>query len=152
MLSEIRKNRYVVMSKIIFLLGLFLSLSVVAFDDATYANALQQTQNLLRNSETRKAAINTEPAKAADKTAEITALGDPAAKSEVYNIAADLMPWLLEQSQGDPLKMMQLIQEAQKNPQAFLQKMPVAERQKIKKLSGFIEQKKNARQPASASP
>lgn len=140
------------MKKIIYLSVLFLAFNVFAFEDEVYTNALQQTQNLLRNSETRKGAINNEPAKSADKAAEITALGDPAAKSEVYNIAADLMPWLVEQSQGDPAKMLQLIQEAQKNPQAFLQKMPSAERQKIKNLSGFIERKKENRQPANVSP
>ena len=139
------------MRKMIFLSVLFLAFNVFAFEDQVYTNALQQTQNLLKNSEVRKGALNTEPATAADKAAEITALGDPAAKSEVYNIAADLMPWLLEQSQGDISKMMQLIQEAQKNPQAFLQKMPAAEREKIKNLSGFIEKKK-ARQPSSVSP
>lgn len=140
------------MKKMIFLSVLFFGTNVFSLEDELYNNALQQTQNLLKNSEARKGAINTEPAKAADKTAEITALGDPAAKNEVYNIAADLMPWLVEQSQGDPLKMMQLIQEAQKNPQAFLQRMPASERQKIKNLSGFIEQKKNSRQPANISP
>lgn len=141
------------MMKVIFFVSFSIYSSLAStFDDKTYESALQQTQNLLRTPDARKGAIDTEPAKAADKAVEITALGDPAAKSEVYNIAADLMPWLLEQSQGDPLKMMQLIQEAQKNPQAFLQKMPAAERQKIKNLSGFIDQKKNARQPASVSP
>lgn len=140
------------MNKMLLLSALFLSVSAFSFEDEVYTNALQQTQNLLKNSEARKGALNTAPAKAADKTAEITALGDPAAKSEVYNIAADLMPWLVEQSQGDVTKMMQLIQEAQKNPQAFLQRMPAAERQKIKNLSGFIERKKDSRQPASVSP
>lgn len=140
------------MKKVISLSVFFLAFNVFAFEDEVYTSALQQTQNLLKNSEARKGALNTEPAKAADKAAEITALNDPAAKSEVYNIAADLMPWLVEQSQGDVSKMMQLIQEAQKNPQAFLQRMPEAERKKIKNLSGFIERKKETRQPASVSP
>ena len=140
------------MKKMMCLSVLFLAFNVCAFEDEANTEALQQTQNLLRNSEARKSAISTDSAKAADKNAEITALGDPAAKSEVYNIAADLMPWLVEQSQGDVSKMMQLIQEAQKNPKAFLQRMPVSERQKIKNLSGFIERKKESRQPSSVSP
>lgn len=140
------------MKKMTLLSVLFFAVNVFASEDQVYSQALKQTQDLMRSSEARKGAITTDSAIAADKAAEITALGDPAAKSEVYNIAADLMPWLVEQSQGDITKMMQLIQEAQKNPQAFLQRMPSAERQKIKNLSGFIERKKDSRQPASVSP
>ncbi len=135
-----------------FLTVLLLSNVSFGFDDQAYQEALSKTQNLLRNSKERQGALDTKEAKSADNVAEITALGDPAAKDQVYNIAADLMPWLVAQTEGDPKKMMEIIAEAQKNPQAFLQKLPEAERKKIGNLTRHIEAKKQLRSPASATP
>ncbi len=130
----------------------FISTICSAFDEQSYQEALSKTQNLLRDSNARQGALDTKEAHEADKLAETTALGDPSAKNQVYNIAADLMPWLVAQTSGDPAKMMQLIMEAQKNPQAFLEKLPESERKKISNLSRFIENKKETRLPANATP
>ena len=104
------------------------------------ADPLIETQKILRDSErVQQEALVTPAAKIADKNASITGLGKPENKQEIYNIAADLMPMLVEMSSGDPAKMQELIAEAYKNPKAFYDKMPITQRDKIKLLSETID-------------
>ena len=109
-----------------------------------YANenesALIETQNFLRNSEQVKNETLKNPnAKKADQIAEITSLGKKEFKQDIYNISADLLPWLVEQTNGDPDKMNALIMEAQKNPEAFYARIPASQKAQIKSLSEAIE-------------
>lgn len=105
---------------------------------------LQQTRNLLTDPKQREQALDTPAAKEADRNAEVTALGKSEYKQEMYGISSDLMPWLVEMSKGDASKMSELIQEAQKNPQAFYERMPPEVRAKIKSLSQSIDSSKKA--------
>jgi hypothetical protein len=106
--------------------------------------ALIKTQSLLKNASERSVEIIKSPdAVNADRNAEVTALGNPAFKQEMYNISSDLLPWLVGLTQGDVSKMSDLLLEAQKNPQAFYERFPAAEKEKIKALSEAIESNRN---------
>lgn len=124
------------------LIGFFYAAPTWAQD--VNADSLMQTQNLLRSSTERQKALTTEEARAADRNAGITALGNGANKDEIYSIAADLMPWLLEQSQGDPAKMSQLMQQFQQNPRAFFDRVPASQRARISALADRIERERAA--------
>lgn len=125
------------MNKIILILSLFAFLDLYADDQKS---PLIETQNFLKDPEQVKQETQTNnKARAADKVAEITALGQKEHKQEIYNISADLMPWLEEQTKGDVTKMQALILEAQKNPEAFYSRLPASEKAKIKALSEAID-------------
>ncbi|MEK6626983.1 MAG: hypothetical protein AABY53_00015 [Bdellovibrionota bacterium] len=131
------------MIKLILVLTFFSCYSLYANDDIN-SKALAETQKLLKNpARVQKEALDTPEAKAVDKNASITARGNPQYKQEMYNISADLMPWLVEISKGDPAKMAEIMAEAQSNPAAFYQRMPAAMRAKIKSLSGAIDSDRN---------
>ena len=72
-------------------------------------------------------------AKAMDKAAR-QVVGDENA-ADVYELASDLMATLSEESGGDPVKMMELLQQAQKNPQSLEGKFTPEQRAKIKAIS-----------------
>lgn len=119
--------------------GLFASEVLMA-----QTTALEQTQNLLRDTnQVQKEALDTPAAKEADRNASITTLGDPELKQGLYDISADLLPWLTEAAAGDSEKMSELLAEASKNPAAFYDKIPSAQRAKIKALSETIDSRRN---------
>jgi hypothetical protein len=121
--------------KKIFYLFLFLSTQTFAdeFDD------LLKTQQVLRDPSKRAAALQSDEAKKADQTAGIVSLGRSENKEALYGIAADIMPWLLQVTNSDPNKMMELLELAKSNPSAFYERLPAAEKSKIKNLANTIE-------------
>lgn len=62
-------------------------------------------------------------------------MGNEKNKDELYEISAEILPYINEKSGGDPAKMKTLLEEYQKNPEAFYKDLPESTRQKIKKLS-----------------
>lgn len=133
------------MRKIILLFLIFNGLSSFADEEL---DALIETQKLLRDSaRVQSEALQTPQAKRADRKASITALGKPELKQEIYNISSDLMSWLEQAAKGDPAKMQELMIEANKNPKAFYDRIPAAERTKIKALAEKIEQSRKKKSP-----
>lgn len=107
------------------------------------SGALRETQNILRDPvRLQNEALTTPGAQAADRNASAVTLGKPELKQDLMGISADLMTWIVDSAQGDPDKMQMLVTEAMDSPAAFLQRMPSAERQKIKNLSEKIESSK----------
>jgi hypothetical protein len=72
-------------------------------------------------------------AKAMDAAAR-QAVGDENT-ADVYALAGDLMEALAKESGGDPVKMMELLQQAQKDPQSLEGKFTPEQRAKIKAIS-----------------
>jgi hypothetical protein len=104
--------------------------------------ALTDTQQTLTDPAKRQKALDTDPrAKAVDAAAR-QAVGD-ANTADVYALAADMMGSLTEEAGGDPQKMMELLQQAQKNPEILEQKLTPEQRAKLKAIS--------ERMPASAA-
>jgi hypothetical protein len=83
---------------------------------------LADTQNCLRNQNCESA--QTEAGIAADQHALAAVGGNAANKQEVYDISADIMPYLVQQSGGDPNKMLIIIQKAQADPEGFMNSLP----------------------------
>jgi hypothetical protein len=126
-----------------------LSLSLLTATNANQTTdqdqeALRNTQALLRDKSRREKEVlaTDSKAKQADQQADTITGGNAADKQEMYDISADLMPWIVEESHGDPEKMNALMERALRNPQKFVESMPAAQREKIKALSKKIEKSK----------
>ena len=126
-------------------------LNSFAFDEQKVnLEALNQTQNLLKDAEQRNAVVkDSETAKKADEVAGTVSIGDANAKNSIYEIAADVMPWLISQTEGDPAKMLLFLENAKKDPKAFFGSLPETERKKIQNLGNYLESK---RAPSKAAP
>lgn len=105
-----------------------------------------QTQQVLTNTTQREAALDNEKARIADQNVTITSMGNQNVKNGIYGVSSDLVPWLADMGKGDASHMQKLLQEAQSNPQAlenFYNRMPAAQKDKIKAISQQIETLRN---------
>lgn len=107
---------------------------------AEAGSALQQTQDCLKNKTCD--AAKTEAGKAADKKALEAVAGNEAAQQELYNISAEIMPILVQQSGGDTAKMQELMQKAQTDPETFFNSLPAELQTKIKNAASAVEKTK----------
>lgn len=106
--------------------------------------ALQKTQDLLRDPAARKQAIQEKAsAKAADDQAAQVA-GSEANKDEMYALASEIMETVTRLSGGDTQKMTALLAEAASNPAAFAAKLPPDQQAKLKSLAEKAEKTKAA--------
>ncbi len=121
---------------VVFLLAGMLVQTVYAAD----SSALQQTQDCLKNKTCD--AAKTEAGKAANQKALEAVAGNVAAQQELYNISADIMPILVQQSGGDPAKMQALMQKAQTDPEGFYKSLPADIQAKIKATASAVEKAK----------
>jgi hypothetical protein len=80
---------------------------------------LQDTQHLLKTPSERDQYVNKDP-HAKEVDAKVSALaGSSQNKEEIYDLASQVMETITAESKGDPAKMQQLLEEAQKNPKQF---------------------------------
>lgn len=107
---------------------------------AETGSALEQTQDCLKNKTCE--AAKTEAGKVADKKALEAVAGNVSAQQELYNISAEIMPILVQQSGGDPAKMQALMQKAQTDPEAFYKSLPADIQAKIKATASAVEKAK----------
>ena len=128
------------MLKVKLVVFLLLGLLVQTVDAADANSALQQTQDCLRNRNCD--AAKTDAGKAADQKVLEAVGGDAAAQQELYNISAEIMPILVQQSGGDPAKMQDLMQKAQTNPEGFYKSLPPELQAKIKATASAVEKAK----------
>ncbi|MBC7466074.1 MAG: hypothetical protein H7256_08780 [Bdellovibrio sp.] len=95
--------------------------------------ALQQTQELMKNPTERNKAISQDPnAQGTDKMVK-DLMG--ANSEEMYKAAADFMPYVVEKGKGDPNKMNEFIQQALRDPAAFEKDLPSDLKEKISSLA-----------------
>jgi len=111
--------------------------NVYAEDDII--SALQKTQDCLRNQTCEAAKSNA--GQAADQKALAAVGGNTSNEQELYNISADIMPMLIQQTGGDSEKMQALLLKAQTDPQGFLNSLPPDIQTKIKNLANAVEKK-----------
>ena len=125
-----------------FKVNLFVSLLIVGlFFQNVYADdissALQKAQDCLRNQSCDPA--KTDVGKSADQRALGAVGGNAINKQELYDIAADIMPILVQQAGEDPTKMQAIMLKAQSDPVSFVNSLPSAEIQaKIKKVANAV--------------
>lgn len=105
---------------------------------------LSQTKSVLKNPNERQQAIQQEGERArkADEFAGQAIGGDVQKKEQLYGISSDVMTVIDQQSGGDPKKMNELLQKAQKDPKAFYDGLPPEIKKQIKDLAKEIETSK----------
>ena len=126
------------LNQFVFLLVIGLSWQNVYAEDDT-SSALQKTQDCLRN-QTCEAAKSS-AGQAADQKALEAVGGNAANKQELYNISADIMPMLIQQTGGDPEKMQALMLKAQTDPEGFFNSLSPDAQAKIKNIANTVEKK-----------
>lgn len=104
------------------------------------SEALNKTQNLLRNpGERQKAMANDPKAQAADS--KVKALLGPNTE-KAYEISAQLMERIVAETGGDPVKMQNLMLELQGNPRALEKYLSPAQRDMIRQMASDVEKSK----------
>lgn len=108
--------------------------------DEHQRKGLDDTKSLLKDKKQRDEFIKTDKA-AKEVDAKVDALaGSAKNKEDIYSISADVMEKLTAATNGDPEKMKQILEEAQKNPQAFYQKyFDENARQRVRGVANEIE-------------
>ncbi|MBX7231913.1 MAG: hypothetical protein K1X29_07480 [Bdellovibrionales bacterium] len=129
-------------SRYLFIAGLFF-LSTSAFTqeglDKYNEQALQQTQELLRNQKERDAAIQKDSkAKASDAMVKEMFGGDPKAVDGAYNLAAEVFAQVVRESNGDAKKMQELMEKFKRDPATFVNKWSPEQKSKLKELAEKI--------------
>lgn len=125
--------------KVVILIVCFLGMSFSSFGQENNSKeTISKTQKDLKDPVARIKMLDTKSAKDADAAASALA-GEKGNLDEMYGISADLIGVIGEQSQGDPKKMQEYLERAQKDPEAFLKSLPPAQRERIHQLSKKIE-------------
>ncbi|UYL07791.1 hypothetical protein B9G69_012120 [Bdellovibrio sp. SKB1291214] len=106
-----------------------------ADDAADMASAIEKTQNDLKNANSRAEMIkgSSDADKAAAQVKSIS--GGGANEQDMYSLAADVMGNMKGMSQE---QIMQTMQQAQKDPEAFLKTWSPEQRKKLEELSGRL--------------
>ncbi len=102
-----------------------------------------QTQKVLTNPEARKKAIEeTKGARDADQAA-LGVAGSQENLNNMYQVSSEILPIINKMADGDQAKMMQLLSEAQKNPEKFYNSLPENLRNQIRGIAKESEQNKS---------
>ncbi|MFN8845523.1 MAG: hypothetical protein ACK5W9_01605 [Bdellovibrionales bacterium] len=130
-----------------FLISLVLVCTSFAKSEAEVnQEALKDTQKLLRNKNEREKELNTPEARAAVSNMRNLTQGDSKIEQELWELTADVMPLLVEKTDGDPQKMLELLESAKRDPAGFAAQFKGPEQAKLKavaeKLSKRAAQKK----------
>lgn len=107
--------------------------------DASSEEALRKTQEMLRDSNQRATVIQQSPDAQRNNTSLESMAGSKENTNAVYDLSADVFADLVKQSNGDPVLMQEKLEQAQKNPEAFLRSLSADKRQRIESLAGKIE-------------
>lgn len=104
------------------------------------SSPLAQTQEVLKNPHKRETAIQEEGEKAKQADAFAKKVGGSSQNTEkIYGISAEAMKYIDQTAGGDPEKMQNLLDQAQKDPKAFFKSLPPEVQNQIKTLSSEIE-------------
>ena len=122
--------------RILILLSLILAVPTAGAqqhaNDEHVQKALQQTQQQLRDKNEREKAVNeNEKTKAADAYIDQVGIN----KDETYDLTADIMADLVKQTEGDPKKLQELMEQAKRDPAAFARSLSPENQRKIQDLA-----------------
>lgn len=105
---------------------------VAGSEDPTQDQALLKTQETLRSSAGRQEIIHeSKAAQEVDQRVKELA-GSSASEQEIYDLAADVLGNMKDKS---PEQMMQILEQAQKDPAAFAKSWTPAQKKKLEELS-----------------
>lgn len=120
----------------IFVFILSLKPSKLLADDSEETNeAVLSTERMLRDPAQRNEVIkNSDNAKRANDSA-LSIAGSEENLEKMYDISAQLLPMLNKEGGGDPKLMMKILEDAQRNPEAFYNRMPALVKKQITELA-----------------
>ncbi|NBX69633.1 MAG: hypothetical protein EBR01_11800 [Proteobacteria bacterium] len=102
-------------------------------------NALKEVMNQLTNPSARMEQLKNDK-RAQDSDKAVKELGGEYSE-EIYQLAAQIMENLVREAQGDPDKMMKILEKAQQNPSAFADTFSEEQKRKLKELGKKIEKR-----------
>lgn len=119
--------------------------------DQPSQEALKQTVEVLKDSQKREQAFRDNPKyKEGESAADMLVRGNEAQKQQLYEMSAEVLKALVEKTQGDPVKMQEIVSQAQKNPSQFMEQyLSEAQKTQVRDLATQIEKE---RQPKSTAP
>lgn len=98
--------------------------------------ALQQTQQLMKDKKAREAAIaGDDKAEKADDFLKKIVGGDAKMTEEVYALAAEIFATVVQESGGDAAKMQEKLAEFARNPASFAAKWTPEQKARLKQLA-----------------
>jgi hypothetical protein len=101
--------------------------------------ALEETVKVLNSPAERQKIINQDP-KAQKADAEVEAIvGSGAEKQRVYELSGKLMDKLMKKANGDPAKMMEILENAKRDPAAFAKEFSDEEKKMLKEIGASVE-------------
>ena len=118
-----------------FLLVLGMSVQNVYADETS--SALQKNQDCLKNQNCDFS--KTDVGKMIDQKVFEIAGGNTKRKQELYSLAADVLPTLAQQANGDPTKMQAIMGKAQADPKSFLNSLSPETQTKIKNMAKALK-------------
>jgi hypothetical protein len=121
----------------IILAFLFLASTAYALDPASQ-EAKDKTSELLRDPKQREQAVKENgKTKAADAQMKHV-MGNEQNTQKAYEISADIMDKMVEQTGGDSSKMQEILEQAQKDPEGFYNKLTPEQKKQIEELAGKV--------------
>jgi hypothetical protein len=131
-----------------FLMLTFFALPTFAkSEDEVNLKALQDTQQLLRNKSAREKELNSHGSKSAVQNMRNLTQGDAQLEEDMWSIAADIMPMLVEKTNGDPKKMLELLENAKRDPAGFAAQFKGPEQAKLKDVAEKIHKRSGPKKP-----
>lgn len=125
-----------------YLVVIFFTAVCHAGSDKAVDDALKDTQDFLKDRKKREDLFkNDSKAKEADARVQSVTGGDAAASQRIYDISSDAFGAVMQSVGNDPNKMMELLQKAQGNPEAFFNSLPKEVREKIRGVASDIDKK-----------
>lgn len=102
--------------------------------------ALTKTQDLMQNpSERNKAIQNSPAAQSADQQLQSLA-GNSKNAEAIYKLAAEVMGNLVKQANGDPKKMMEILENAKASPDSFANTFSQSQKDELRDIAAKIPQ------------
>jgi hypothetical protein len=121
--------------------------------DAASTSALADTQTMLQNPAQREKLIdNSQSAQTVDAQVKSLA-GNQQNTDEMYKISGQVLEDLVKETGGDPVKMMQIMNQAQTNPDSLMDHLSKESKDSIHSVTTTIENSPTtaARKPAADS-
>jgi hypothetical protein len=128
-----------------FLAYVFLFFNVIAFDyadsndlDQASRQAMEDTSKMLKDRNAREKEINKD-SRAQYMDQHVKSVGGNAENTDaIYGLSADVMEELVQKTGGDPVKMMEILDKAKKDPEGFAKSLSPATQSKIRGLAGKV--------------
>jgi hypothetical protein len=103
---------------------------------------VQETQKLLVSPEKRKEIFGDPKANKANQDLQKLTGGDVVIDQEIWELAAELVPMLAQDGNGDPAQMLKLLDDMKRNPTSLAGKFTPEQRAKLKAIAEKIQKSK----------